>query len=124
MPSFTWKPGHPLADEDGWVDKASLKNYYNYSEDDKSYIDGNKKVSVHYIPDEMPATRHMINGKYYTSKHKFRGETRAHGCVEVGNETATLLKPRKPIEMNRGQRREDIKRAIYEIRNGRKILQE
>lgn len=127
MASFTWKPDHPLADKDGWVDKAALKEYYQAGfdgQDDMAYIDGNHKVSVHYIPDEMPATRHMIDGKYYTSKHRFRNETRARGCVEVGNETATLLKPRQRIEPSRAERRNDIKRAIYEIRNGRRIFQE
>ncbi len=69
------------------------------------------------ISDEMPETRHMADGKYYTSKAKFRQATRAAGCVEVGNETATLLKPRKPITLDRGARREAIQRAIHELRN-------
>ena len=51
------------------------------------------------------------------SKAAFRRDTKASGCVEYGNETATLMKPRKPIEMDRGKRREDIHRALYEARN-------
>lgn len=69
------------------------------------------------ISDEMGETRHMADGKYYTSKAKFREATRAAGCIEVGNEAATLLKPRKKVELDRGARREAIQRAIYEIRN-------
>lgn len=69
------------------------------------------------ISDEMPHTRHMADGKYYTSKAKFRQATRAHGCVEVGTETQTLLKPRKPIELDRSQRREAIRQSIHELRN-------
>lgn len=73
----------------------------------------------HYvISDEMPATRHMADGKHYTSKAKFRAATRAAGCIEVGNETATVMKPRKRIGLDRGQRREAIRQAIYELKNG------
>jgi hypothetical protein len=64
------------------------------------------------IRDEMDATRHMADGKYYTSKSKFRGATRDAGCVEVGNETSTLMKPRAPITLDRQKRREDIRRAL------------
>ena len=123
MAKLRYKPGHPIADKDGWVKHEDLYNYISY-EDDKSFTKGNQKVTIHYIPDEMAPTRHMINGRLYTSKKKFRDETRARGCVEVGNETATLLKPRKPIELDRRQRRDDIKRAIWEIRNGRDIKRE
>jgi hypothetical protein len=69
------------------------------------------------ISDIMPETRHMANNKHYTSKSEFRKATKAAGCIEIGNETATLLKPRQPVTMSRTQRREDIKRAIYQLRN-------
>lgn len=69
------------------------------------------------ISDEMDATRHMATGEYLTSKAKFRQATRDAGCVEVGNETATLLKPRQKIELDRGARREAIQRAVYDLRN-------
>jgi hypothetical protein len=75
--------------------------------------------AIYVISDEMPETRHMANGKTYTSKAKFRQATRDAGCCEVGNETATLLKPRKPIELDKGQRREAIQRAIYELKGRR-----
>lgn len=78
----------------------------------------NKLGSASYvISDEMAETRHMADGKYYTSKAKFRIATREAGCVEVGTETATLLKPRKPVELDRGQRREAIQQAIHQLRN-------
>lgn len=43
-------------------------------------------VAHGYIPDEMEATKHPLNGKYYTSKAKFRAETIARGHTEVGEE--------------------------------------
>ena len=69
------------------------------------------------ISDIMDPTRHMANNRYYTSKSEFRKATKAAGCIELGNETATLLKPRKPATLDRGKRREDIQRAIYQLRN-------
>jgi len=69
------------------------------------------------ISDEMAATRHMADGRYYTSKKKFRQATRAAGCIEVGDQTQTLLKPRQPIKLDPHKRVEAIKRAIYELNN-------
>lgn len=69
------------------------------------------------ISDTMDETRHMADGKVYTSKAKFRAATRAAGCVEVGNETSTLLKPREQIKLDPAKRRDDIRRTIFELRN-------
>jgi hypothetical protein len=79
--------------------------------------EGKHGSAAFVISDEMAPTRHMADGKFYTSKVKFRQATRDHNCIEVGTETATLLKPRKPIELDRGARREAIQRTIYEMRN-------
>lgn len=79
----------------------------------------NEKVSLYYNSDHMEPTRHMINGKYYTSKKKYRDETKAHNCVEIGNETKTVLTPKKPIQLDRRQRRDSIKKAIHDLRNGK-----
>jgi hypothetical protein len=104
--NFVYRPGHPLSNENGMIDRALLSA--EYERGDAPYV----------ISDEMAATRHMCDNKLYTSKAKFRETTRAHGCTEVGNETETLLKPRKPIPLSREKRREDIKQALYDIRNG------
>lgn len=69
------------------------------------------------ISDEMAETRHMANNRYYTSKAKFRQATRAAGCIEIGNDVAPLLRPRKPVKLDPAKRREDIRRTIYELRN-------
>jgi hypothetical protein len=60
----------------------------------------------------------MADGNYYESKSEFRKATKAAGCIEYGSEIPTLLKPRKPIPLDRAKRRDDIRRAIYELRNG------
>ena len=67
------------------------------------------------ISDEMAETRHMADGNYYTSKKKFRQATRDAGCVEVGNETKTILKPRPKIELSRADRRDAIRHSIQQL---------
>lgn len=71
------------------------------------------------ISDTMDPLQHHADGKIYDSKHKFRAATRAAGCVEYGNDVMPLLAPRKPIPMDRAKRRDDIRRTIYDLRNGR-----
>ena len=72
----------------------------------------NRSVSV--ISDTMQPLRHMATGKVIDSKSQFRNETKAAGCVELGNEA---IKPRTPIKLDRRQRVDDIRRAIYQLRN-------
>lgn len=105
---MVYRPDHPQANENGMIDRKQLFTHFKAGE------------AAYVISDEMPPTRHMVDGRYYTSKAKFRATTKAHGCIEVGNETGTLLKPRKTIELDRGQRRHDIRRAMWELRNGRR----
>ena|SRR5258708_2569082 len=104
---MTWiyRPNHPKSNENGMIERHLVDNY-------------EPGPAPHVITDEMPATRHMCNNKFYTSKAKFRETTKAYGCIEYGNEAATLLKPRKPIPLDRQKCRDDIKRALWEVRNG------
>jgi len=51
-----------------------------------------------------------------SSRSRHRTFLRDNGLVEVGNER---LKPRKPIPLSRQKRREDIKRAVELVRQGR-----
>ena len=106
---LVYRPKHPRANHNGMIDSAEISVHFQRG-----------SVSApHVVSDIMAPTRHMCDGRYYTSKAKFREVTKAHGCIEVGNETQTLLKPRKPIKLDRGERRDDIRRAINELRNGR-----
>lgn len=115
-------PGHPLADEKGWVELND--DYYNFLPE----IDSNGKPyhksdtpAFNVISDIMPDTRHMANGKIYNSKSEFRKATRAAGCIEVGNDKSVMNpQPRKPVELDRGARREAIRQSIYELRNGKR----
>lgn len=100
MPRFVYRPTHPEADVFGMVE---------------SQVAGPKHVgdpAPNVIGDTMALTRHMANGKHYDSKSQFREATKAAGCIEVGNETGTLLKPRAPAVFNREHRRQEVRQAI------------
>ena len=117
MAKQRFKPDHPLADDSGWVELND--DYYVYlpqtDPDNVATIDG-QRICMNYISDHMDETRHMANGKYYTSKSSFRKATKAAGCIEVGNDPSIIPKARKPIVMDRRKRREDIRSALHEIK--------
>src|ERR1700752_5028017 len=102
MTVYVYRPDAKDADEFGMVEKNPEQN-----SSDAPYV----------ISDEMPALRHMATGQYMTSKSEFRKVTKATGNIEIGNEDVT--KPRKPITLDRRQRREDIRRALHDLRDGR-----
>lgn len=106
MPTFVRRPDHPQADQFGMVDKALVMAEYEHGS------------SPGVISDTMDPTRHMADGKMYTSKSAFRRATKAAGCVEVGNEMSTVTKPRKPVPLDRRARREAIRQSIYDLKNG------
>lgn len=76
-----------------------------------------QSAAPNVLNDEMPPTQHMATGRMFTSKAAFRAETKAAGCIEVGNDPA-ISRPRPMIPLSREKRREDIRRTIYNLRNG------
>ncbi len=104
MASLVYRPDHPQRNENGMV---PVEIALPKGTDPKFYV----------ISDAMPLLRHMGDGKMYDSKHKFREATKATGNVEIGNDSS-LYKPRKPVPLSREKRREDIRKTIYELRNG------
>jgi hypothetical protein len=70
------------------------------------------------ISDIMEPTRHMGTGRYHTSKSEFRKDTKACGCVEVGNDPQAMPKERVWVPPDRMQRREDIRRALQTLKTG------
>lgn len=123
---YIHKPGHPFANEHGMIDKETYYSYRHLTEpdDDKRAVIGNQRVEINFISDGMGYTRHMADNKYYDSKSAFRKATKRAGCIEVGNETTYLTKPRKTIQPSRRERREDIKKSLYDIRNGKNTFKD
>ena len=73
-------------------------------------------AAPYVISDIMDPIQHMATGRMHDSKAAFRRDTKASGCVEIGNDSC-LTKPRQHIPLDRRQRREDIRRSLYELRN-------
>lgn len=70
------------------------------------------------IRDGMDPTVHMATGRVFESKSAFRRETKAAGCIEVGDHK--FKAKRDPIKLDRHERVDAIKRSIYDLRNGRR----
>ncbi len=105
MAIWVYRPDHPSAGENGMIDRSFLE-----PEDHDPH--------VYVISDTMDPTRHMATGKMHTSKSEFRKDTKAAGCIEYGSDQS-LYKPRKPIPLSREKRVDDIKKTIYNMRNGK-----
>lgn len=103
MTTWVYRPNHPQANANGMVDR----NLAGYEA---------KGSAPAVISDSMEMTKHHGTGRMIGSKRAFSAETRRAGMVELGNEP---LRARKPVVLDRGQRREAIRRSIYELRNGR-----
>lgn len=103
MVAWIYRPHHPQANENGMIPR-DLAGY-----EPKSWVVG-------VISDNMAPIKHMATGEILDSKARFRSATKASGCVEIGNES---IKPRQPIKLSGEQRRNDIRKAIYDLRNGR-----
>jgi len=101
MTVFVYRPKHPNADENGMV-PLSVANA------------DERGRGPYVISDSMQPLKHMGTGRILDSKSEFRKETRSSGCIEIGNEQS---KPRIPIQLDRRERKEAIRKAIYQLRN-------
>lgn len=63
------------------------------------------------ITDTMDMTFHPADGRFYDSKAKFRDTTRAHGCVEIGNENPVSAR----AEPRASDVKTDLARSIAEL---------
>lgn len=104
MTVFVYRPTHPDADDRGMVPLSIAHE-----------VPKGKAPNV--ISDTMAPTKHMASGRVIDSKARFRAETKAAGCIETGDQLPTK---RQPIKLDRSQRRDDIRRTLYEFRNGRR----
>ena len=72
------------------------------------------RSAPYVISDTMAPLKHMGTGKTIDSKSRFRAETKASGCVELGTEP---IKPRQPVRLDKRERRDEIRRVVYDLRN-------
>jgi len=69
------------------------------------------------ISDTMDATE-QVDGKFYTSKRKFREVGRALGLVEVGNEKFKPKQRTSSTATEKQKRRDAVKMAIAKTKAG------
>jgi hypothetical protein len=67
------------------------------------------------IRDHMEPAQHPCTGERFESKSAFRAVTRAHGCVELGND-APVTPPQ--FQVDRRELREDIATAMQMVEQG------
>lgn len=103
MTIYLYRPKHPNADENGMVPLSIAGPKYE------------SRAAPGVISDTMEPLKHHGTGRILDSKSAFRQDTKSVGAVETGNEP---IRPRKPIALDRGQRREAIRHSIYNLRNG------
>jgi hypothetical protein len=71
----------------------------------------------HVISDEMPAVE-QVDGRFYTSKSRFRAVGRANGLTEVGNEKPKPTKRSTDKTEVKQERRHALRRAVERYRAG------
>jgi hypothetical protein len=67
----------------------------------------------------MDPLLHHAAMRVIDSKSEFRRETKNHGCVEVGTQPNYGMKRLFKPTLDKRQRREDIQKTVYHLKNGR-----
>jgi hypothetical protein len=101
---WVYRPDHPLASENGMVDIKIAGPRHE------------KRQATYVISDTMDHMKHPATGAMIDSKSKFRAETRASGCVEVGTDPAGY-RPKPKFDVSVGEVVNDVKRSIAELRS-------
>ncbi len=73
--------------------------------------------AAYVISDTQDLLWHPVANKYTDSKSRFRQWTVAANCREVGNDVNYSPKRQLP-KLDKAKRVDDIKRSIYQLRNG------
>ena len=71
-------------------------------------------IGIHVISDTMAPTKHMGTGRIHDSKSRFRADTRAMGCEEIGTEPVRA-RPRPEPSMH--DIAMDVKKSIAQLRS-------
>ena len=73
------------------------------------------RVDIHIIPDIKPY-KSMLTGEEITSRSRHREHLKAHGCVEVGNDSSLWKRP-GPLQSPPGLKEEIIRVANEKLRS-------
>lgn len=101
------------------------RKVYYWDKENKKFVEHRpiKGEDYHFINDDsMPACEHPITGEVFESKSAFRRVTKAHGCVEVGNDLLGRRNcPKLDAVLTDEKRKEVIKASIEELKDPVKL---
>jgi len=81
--------------------------------DGVAYEKGTQPLSdAHLVMPDIQPYQSMIDGTWITSRSQHREHLRANGCIEIGNETAPLLKDQRNFDVNPARRKELIRAQV------------
>lgn len=111
--SWVYRPNHPLANENGMIERHLV-------------IDEPTAASAlprpYVVSDSLgEPVKHLATGIYSDSKSFHHKKNRELGLVELGNEWKAHVSQPKPAKLDKRQRKNDIRKAISELRNGRRV---
>lgn len=76
----------------------------------EDYVNRRESTDTHNIIPDIKPYQSMIDGREITSRSKHRAHLKAHGCIEVGNETKYINQTKGPLAPPPG-----LKQTIVEI---------
>jgi hypothetical protein len=65
--------------------------------------------------DSIEAFRSMADGRFYTSKSRYRSDLKARGLIEVGNDAQSKAPKPREVSVDRGQLRQTIRDTYRQL---------
>ena len=111
--TWVYRPNHPLACENGMAEKHLVID---------EPVAASSLPRPYVVSDSLGGeVKHMATGRMLDSKSEHRRLNKELGLVELGNEKSAHLKQERPAKLDKAQRKNDIRKAIHELRNGRRV---
>ena len=99
-----------------WVCRQGADDTFLMIEIDRAgyLVNTSNAPAIHQ--DTMDPLKHPCDGKFYDSRSQYDRVTRAHGCIEAGNELTD--KQGNPKIFNRPRPKESIRESILKTMQG------
>lgn len=111
--SWIYRPNHPLANENGMIERHLV---------DDGPVASSSLPRPYVVSDSLGGgVKHLATGQILDSKSAHRRLNKELGLVELGNEKEAHLKQPAPPKLDKRQRKNDIRKAIKELREGRRV---
>jgi hypothetical protein len=111
--SWVRRPDHPLADEFGMVEKHLVIDEPRAA---------SKLPRPYIVSDNLGGgIKHLATGQVLDSKSAHRKLNKELGLVELGNEKKAHLSQPAPTKLDKRERKNAIRKAIKELKEGRRI---